>query len=160
MIQRIVSAAVLAGLMLGASGALAQTTTTKTTNTYDAESTSDDIRVSCKELSVDSQATLSAKCNKSGSTGGVVAVSTTIDMLDYANCLNKGRGYRVGWGSGPTSITLVDPIILLTSNGQSYVFGGRCQLADGTLFSNNHSGMDIGETTNGLENDAGSLDKR
>ena len=163
------TAAVLAGLMLGAAGALAQSTggpTSRTTNTYDASSTSDDIRISCKELdiaalpSVTPTATLSAMCNKADSNGDVSAVSTTIDMLDYAGCQAVGRGYRVGWGSSAANVTLVNPIVLLTSTGNSYVFGGRCADSDGTLYGTQHTGMDIGETTGGLENDGGSLDKR
>lgn len=102
MIRRIAAAAMFAGLMLGASGVLAQQdpTTAKTTNTYDATSTSEDIRVSCKELSVDSLEKLNAKCNKANSAEeptAVSAVSTSIKMPTYTECTSRDR---VDWGSG------------------------------------------------------------
>lgn len=151
--------AVLAALTVGATGLLAPASgTSVTTNTYSATSTSEDIRASCKELSVDSQATLSAKCNKEDDSGVVSAVSTTIDMLTYANCQATGRGYRVKWGAASANVTLVDPLLLLTSTGSSYVFGGYC--VDANNVKTGPSGEDIGDTTDGLKNDAGSLAKR
>ena len=147
--------AVFVALTVGTTGALG---TTKTTNSYSATSTSEDIRASCKELSVDSQAKLSAKCNKADSGGRVSAVSTTIDMPTYANCRKSGRGYRVNWGVAAPNVTLVDSHILLTSTGKTYIFGGYC--VDGNGEKMGPSGIDIGETSGGLKNDAGSLDKR
>ena len=99
--------ALFAGLMLGTSGVLAQTTgapAPKTTNTYDASSTSEDIRVSCKDVEMDTQVSVSAsekvkaKCNKAGSDGTVSAVSTTIEMLDHMICTGRnpaGLGHLV-----------------------------------------------------------------
>ena len=54
-----------------------------------------------------------------------------------------------------------DPVggfIALTSTGNSYLFRAYCVSADGTRVG--PSGVDIGDTTNGLKNDGGSLDKR
>ena len=160
------TAAVLAGLMLGASGVLAQQqdpTTAKTTNTYDADSTSEDIRLSCKDLTAKATAvgavTVVGECNKANSDGAVSAVSTIINISNHAGChKTRGRGYRVDWGTGSSSATMFDGFILLTSTGKSYVFGAYCR--DATLTKDGPSGMDIGETTNGLKNDAGSLAKR
>ena len=152
-------AAMLAGLTLGASGALAQSSSSLTTSTYNARSTAKDIRASCKELSMSSQGTLSAKCNKRLGTGAVSAVSTTISMPTYASCRSNGRGgYRVLWGSPAANVQMVDPLVLLTSTGSSYVFGAYC--VDANNVRTGPSGIDIGETTDGLENDAGSLAKR
>ena len=156
MIRRMATAAMFAGLMLGAYDVPAQTSTTKTTNTYKASSTSEDIRISCKELSVNSQATLSAKCNKTLDDGTVDAVSTTIDIPTYANC-NHHKGYRINWGAPIAGRTLVGPFtIVVTSTGDTYFFLGYCQGGGKTILS----GIDIGDTTNGFKNDAGSLAKR
>ena len=156
------AAALAAPLALGAAGVLAQTSGTgpKTTNTYKASSTSEDIRVSCKNfeikpiVSVSPTATVQAECNKTLDNGTVDAVSTTLDMLTYAKCTD---GNRVAWGTGSSDAELVGPFILLTSTGNSYVFGAYC-LDDGTRYG--PSGVDIGDTTSGLKNDAGSLAKR
>ena len=149
--------AMLAAFTVGATGPLAQAGTSVTTNSYSAASTSEDIRASCKEVSVDSQATLSAKCNKEDNNGRVSAVSTTIYMPNHVGCQASGRGYRVKWGAASANITLVDPLVLLTSTGSSYIFGGYCD-ANGEKMG--PSGEDIGDTTDGLKNDSGSLAKR
>ena len=157
MTRRTATAAMLAGLTLGAAGVPAQdSNTTKTTDTYDASSTSDDIRLSCKELSASSQRTLSAKCNKTLEGGDVGAVSTTINMLTYVNCSGRWR-YKVNWGSASTNVTLVEPHILLSSTGDNYYFAGYCQGGRGKI---GPSAIDIAEATNGLRNNAGSLAKR
>ena len=147
--------AILAALTVGATGQASGTPVT--TNSYSATSTSEDIRASCKEVSVDSQATLSAKCNKEDDSGRVSAVSTTIYMPNHVGCQASGRGYRVKWGAASANMTLVDPLVLLTSTGSSYVFGGYCD-ANGEKMG--PSGEDIGDTTDGLKNDSGSLAKR
>ena len=147
--------AILAALTVGATGQASGTPVT--TNSYSATSTSEDIRASCKEVSVDSQATLSAKCNKEDDSGRVSAVSTTIYMPNHVGCQASGRGYRVKWGAASANITLVDPLVLLTSTGSSYIFGGYCD-ANGEKMG--PSGEDIGDTTDGLKNDSGSLAKR
>ena len=119
--RRTATAAVLAGLMLGASGVPAQQdpTTAKTTDTYDADSTSEDIRKSCKELTAKATAvgavTVVGECNKANSDGDVSAVSTIINMSNLAGChKTRGRGYRVDWGTGSSSATMFDGFILLT----------------------------------------------
>ena len=158
--RRRVAVAVLAGFALAASGSLAQTSSV-TTNTYDANSTSEDIRVSCKDLSVNSQGTLSAKCNKqndSTAPQAVSAVSTTISMSTYVNCRSNGRGgYRPQWGAAVSEAQTVDPVIVLNSTGSTYYYGAYCLVGSQKT---GPSGPDIGDTTNGLKNNGGSLAKR
>ena len=163
MMRMMAVAAMLAGISLIAVTIPAQATaTTVTTNTYDAKSTSDDIRASCKEVSVSSTGTLSAKCNKKppASSPGrdPEVVSTTINMLTYVNCRTRGTSVRVRWGAAETGLTLVDPHVLLTSNGKTYIFGGYCEDSDGDKVG--PSGVDFGHTTDGLKNNDGSLEKR
>ena len=61
-----------------------------TTGSYDAASTSEDIRKSCKDISVSSAGTLSGTCNKvtSGAVSGTV--STTHDLTTTVVCYNSG----------------------------------------------------------------------
>lgn len=149
-------AAMLAGLTLGAAGASAQSTVT--TNSYSTSSTAEDIRASCKEVWVRSGGLLYAKCNKQDDSGAVSAVSTTIRMPKHANCRTSGDGYTVQWGPPVTGIKTVSPEITLSSTGNTYILKASCQDADKNKWG--PSELDIGDTTDGLENDEGSLAKR
>lgn len=77
-----------------------------------------------------------------------------------ARTLSEGGVFRSGAFSatGSSGAEMFDGFILLTSTGKSYVFGAYCR--DATLTKDGPSGMDIGETTNGLKNDNDSLAKR
>ena len=153
-----VIATMLAGLSLATAGASAQSSTSVTTNSYSASSTAEDMRASCKKVWVRSGGTLYAKCNKADDTGSVSAVSTTLDMPKYANCRASGRSYTVQWGAGVTGITTTSPEIVLSSTGDTYVLEASCKDRDGNKWG--PSELDIGDTSDGLKNDKGSLAKR
>ena len=155
---RVPLVAMLACLVLGADCALARSTSTVTTNSYSTSSTAKDIRASCKEFFQRSGGELSAKCNKAGSNGTVSAVSTTLNMPTYANCRANGSAYSVQWGAAETGITTVSPSIVLSSTGTTYLLKASCKDGNGDQWG--PSTLDIGDTTNGLKNDAGSLKKR
>ena len=155
----VVIVAMLAGLTLGANGALAQRSLDAvTTNTYSASSTAEDISASCKEMAQRSGGELSAYCNKADSGGDVSAVWTTLSMPKYANCRTSGDGYTMQWGEQLAGIKPVAPKILLSSTGHTYLLQAGCEDGDGNSWA--PTMLDIGDTTDGLENDAGSLAKR
>ena len=157
--HRIAVVTVLAGLTLGASGALASSVTT---NSYSASSTAADIRASCKELFVRSGGELKAKCNKANERGTVSAVLTYLNMPKYANCRKDGNTdwYTIQWGEYVTGIRPTDPAIVVSSTGDTYLLRAGCKDKDGDGTSWAPTTLDIGETTDGLKNDAGSIVKR
>ena len=154
--RRIAVVTMLAGLTLGASGTLPAAVTT---NSYDPNSTSGNIQISCKELFQRSGGELRGYCNKAGNGGTVSAVFTTINMPAYANCLPDGDDYTLQWGAQEEGIKPLDPAIVLTSTGTSYLLEARCKRrSDGEVWE--ATTLPIGDSTDGLENDDGSFAKR
>ena len=83
----------------------------------------------------------------------VSAVSASIKMQSHTKCTNRNRRLGAQGTRKP-----VDGVVLLTSTGKSYVFGAFCEFSYGT--QSGPPGVDIGDTTKGLKNKAGSLGKR
>ena len=154
--RRLVAALVaLAGLAL--TGPTAATTVTS--NRYDALSTSSDIARSCRELSIAATGVLSAKCNKSSS-GSVELHDTTIDMSDNTDCTgNATDGYSLAWATSASfDGNVINASVSLSSTGNDYIASGQCKPTGED--ASPASTLDLSDTTNGLENDSGSLDKR
>ena len=155
--------AALAATLVLATPAQAVATTTYTTNLYDATSTSDDIALSCKELSVvSSTGVLSATCNYEDSSGTVTTNSTTIDLDDVFYCRKvAGRMRRLlTWGSPPANAEPAPESWQagVSSNGKDYRTDAVCPIPNSSIRP--RSGADLGDTSDGLENNAGSLEAR
>ena len=154
-------AAVLAALALFVAGPVQAATT----NTYDSGSTSDNIALSCKDLSITASGTnagkLSATCNKS-SGGSVVGNSTSIDMDDLVYCyVTTNLGPVIYFGTDSYDGSISGWSVSASSSGKKYNMGGTCNMDDG---SSGTSVLDISETgtsaSSGLKNTAGKLEKR
>ena len=153
-------AAVLAALALFVAGPVQAATT----NTYDSGSTSDNIALSCKDLSITASGTnagkLSATCNKS-SGGSVVGNSTSINMDDLVYCHVFATGPVIYFGTTTYAGSISGWSVSTSSSGKKYNMGGTCNMDDG---SSGTSVLDISETgtsaSSGLKNNAGKLEKR
>ena len=138
---------------------------------YTEGSTDGDIAKSCKDLSVGlSTGVLSATCNKAVSdtgddstpaTGTVTTSATTLDLDDVIHCpvVKNSDGLAssvLAWGTALS--TPGDWQLSVSSLGADYIVEAKCTTATGCVFGG--SKLDLGDTTNGLKNDAGSLAKR
>ena len=149
----------LVSTLLLVAGQASATTTTYTTNDYSDTSTSDEVGVSCKAVSIaSSTGVVSAKCNKE-TDGEVGTNDTTFDMTTATYCreYNDGSGAGLIWGSGTTDWTASDWSADVGSNGRHYTASVKCKKAG---MPDNDSGLAISDNVNGLKNNAGSLEKR
>ena len=106
---------------------------TVTTNIHDATSASDDIDVSCKDLSMDTAGTLHGTCQYEVEKPWgreLETKSTTLDLESLIVCYQ--RTGELGWGTGGFLDNTNDAAISLSSNGQAYVLAGVCDVAGGT----------------------------
>ena len=156
---RLLPAALSSALLAFVLSAAAASAAPVTTSHYSALSTSGDISLSCCDLQVSANGTLSAKCNKL-SDGQTVAADTPIDMTDHTDCTGDAtNGDNLAWATSATfSGNVVNPAVSLTSKGTDDVASGQCQPTGGT--ASPASTLDLSDTTSGLENDAGGLTKR
>ena len=150
----------IGGLLLAAGAANADITT----NAYDAGSTSDDIALSCKQISVGSTSgILGAKCNKEDSDGDVAPAATNINLKQHVACVaTADGGYEFAWPTSDSSASAdASPsyfAVFVSSDGQDYELGGHCRTTSGN--TSDAGVLDLGDITNGLENDDGSLERR
>ena len=138
-----------------AQGAGAQQTTV-TTNGYTEDSTSSDIDASCKEIASTGAGSVSAKCNKANTD----PVSTTKDVSGNVGCGHSaGIHTAIHWGSDTTvhwSPKSDSFSVKLDSTGKTYLLSASCISSDGVMTANPTT-VELGDSTNGLENDGGSL---
>ena len=137
----------------------ASTITFYTTDDYDAQSTSEDMAVSCKNMFLNGQ-TIGASCNKKTTSGSIAPHSTTLDLTTVAYCKDdQGLANTViTWGSGTSSFSMTGVTIGLDSVGDEYVFTATCKNTAGA--QGPAAGLVLSDTTNGLKNNDGSLAKR
>ena len=130
------------------------------TNVYSSTSTSDDIALSCNDFIIGATTgVVYAMCNKK-TDGTVSRAATRIDLDDEIACEVKTDGTVLVFGSwsadNPGSIESWS--ISTDSTGDDYVVSGACAL-DGEE-DKPTSSLELSDTTDGLENDAGGLDGR
>ena len=150
-------AAVLAALALGLTGPTRATTTTVTTDTYTVGSTSADIALSCKELSIGaSDGVVSGGCNRSD---GVV-FGSSVDLDDLVKCAlgaTEGSAVIVWATAGLPGHTIGSWSVSLDSTGDDYIVTAKCRRG-GRVYD--ASSLDLGDTTDGLKNERGKLKSR
>ena len=148
-------AAVALGLLLAAMGVSPATadTTVVTTNGYTATSTSTDVDASCKDLDMSGSGTLSGTCNTSGSTS-----ESTLDMTSNIACgASAGLSTAIAWRTTQNSYFEVSEWdIVLNSTGTKYLVEAKCKSRYTSAVAG-ASTLELGDATNGVENDAGSL---
>ena len=138
-----------------------------TTNLYYANSVSADIADSCKDLSVASATgVVSATCNhyRSSTSDEVDQSDSTLDVdtVVYCKCDNEGQtAASLAWGTGAGACTIStfnagSWTLGTSSDGKNYILGGNCTLQGNSAFTSSSS-LDLGDTSNGLENSSGSL---
>ena len=95
----------------------------------------------------------------------VTTNATTLDLDDVIHCpvvkTSDGLASSVlTWGTALSSpaATPVDWQLSVSSQGSDYIVEAKCTTTTGYTFDG--SKLDLGDTTHGLENDAGSLAKR
>ena len=114
------SLALVAALLSAAPLAQAATVTT---NDYRADSVDADPGKSCKELDLDANGNVTAKCNfRSTAKSAVTTKDTSLALESYAEC----QGGTLKWGSGGFIDNLSGADIGLSSNGKKYVLTGTC----------------------------------
>ena len=158
-------AAVATALILTTAPALA---TSITTNDYSATSVSEDIAESCKGVSIsttgNTNPTVSAACNKKDSNGDVVTNSTTLNLGSHIWCSGKGVIGTFTWGQPPANTIArwypVSWAVELDSTGDNYTVTAKCADSLKIKPTTAKQELDLGDTTNGLKNDSGSLAKR
>ena len=144
----------LAAALALAFGAASAQADTVVTNTYNASSTASDIYKSCTDLKADSTGTVSGKCNKE--TDGVVNTNdTTISVSGNIKCgMSQGSDTANTWGS--TQNTYWKPAswkVELNSTGAKYLISAQCTSLYGVKAT--ASSLELGDSTNGIENDGG-----
>ena len=145
-------------LALASGAASAQTSPAGvTTNGYGASNTGSDITTTCKKLKVDTSGSVSGTCNKwVGGTTGMTYVGTSVSVSGNIHCVAMGQASYIAWGS--TQSTHWSPgswEVKLNSTGTKYLITAKCSSIGGATAS--RSSLDLGDSTNGVENDGGSL---
>ena len=146
------------------------TASSVTTNEYYANSVSEDIADSCKDLSVaSSTGVVSATCNhyRSSHSDEVDTTDSTYDVDNavYCKCDNNGQtSASLAWGTGAGACTIHtfyanDWSLGTSSDGKNYILSGKCTRTSNSSWETTTS-LDLGDTSNGLKNDKGSLAKR
>ena len=158
--RREFSAIPAAAALALAMSASAQTTTTITTNTYDATSTSGNIAVSCKNLEIGSSTgRLDGECNVALDTlaGQVVASEHWLDLDTAIYCHTTTEGVvELAFGlSVSYDGSIKDWKIFVISTGDGYTVEAECNMNDGT--GGTRTALDLGNTTDGLKNEAGAF---
>ena len=150
---RLVAALALAGVL----GSAAATDTTVTTNGYDTTSTSTDIDVSCASLDASSTGTVSGKCNKAASDGTVSAGDTSISVSSNIKCgISNAHLTAIVWGTGSNQYWSPKSWdVVLNSTGTKYFIEAVCTSTYGVKAD--ASTLELGDSTNGLDNSSGSL---
>ena len=138
--------------------------TTYTTNKYYARSSNADIADSCKSFWVASgTGVISAECNSATSDDHISAISTTYDIDNAVYCPEKLDGTQtvIAWGTQSSSDVYVPKTwqIGLSTNGSDYILSAVCDHT-GSGTTQDRSKLDLGDTTNGLKNNSGALQKR
>lgn len=156
-------AAVILGLVSGV--ALAAYGSAVTTNGFSASSTSSDIAVSCQKPAVHSATgVLKGTCNQAGSTDDQVNTNETeIDLDNAVWCdANEADDHAtLKLGSGTNSGNQWSPEgwkLDTSSNGNDYILTARCYVAGWHVTA--EQTVDIGDTTNGLQNSSGKFATR
>ena len=151
-------------LMLAATAAQAGSVTS---NKYWANSVSQDIADSCKEVSINSSTgVLSAKCNQQQAGGDYINLKDTsldLDTVMYCKCSNNVVNQAtIVWGSSSTNTCApynwytTGWKVNTSSNGNDYTVEVKCKYYS---LESTHW-RDVGDTTNGLKNSTGDLEKR
>ena len=152
-------------LMLGATAVQANSVTS---NKYWGNSVSQDIADSCKEVSIGSSTgVLSAKCNQQQAGGDYINMKDTsidLDTVMYCKCSNNNSlAPAIVWGSSstntctPVTYNTSDWKVSTSSTGEDYIVEVQCRRSPGV--GPKHK-IDVGDTTNGLKNSTGDLEKR
>lgn len=157
----------IAALFLIAVGGAASATTI-TTNSYWYRSTSGDIAESCKEFKIASgTGVIEARCNSATSDDHISAIGTEYDADNAIYCPEKSDGTRpdIAWGTqSSTDGHLPETWQLARStNGNDYLISAVCTPTGSSTNSTSTGGrstLDLGDTTNGLRNSSGKLEKR
>ena len=142
-----------------------------TTNSYWKNNTDADIANSCKGVSIGSSTgVVAATCNhyRSGSDDVDQFDSTlNVEAEIYCKCDTwLGHSATIAWGTAADgctgmSHTIGSWAVSVSSDGKNYIVRATC-----TPYSalpnnpNKTTSLDLGDTTSGLENSAGSLKKR
>ena len=136
-----------------------------TTNKYVRTSLSEDIAVSCKDVSIGTNdGVLAAKCNRQRASGRIDVNSTSLDLdtAIYCKCDNEAEtSASLAWGTGAgactgTTFTPSSWSVTTSSTGADYIVAAACRApGKGSL-----SSIDAGDTADGLKNSSGSLEKR
>ena len=156
----------LAAAMLASTSA-AETTIGVTTNIYDAQSTSDDIALSCKNLDMDAELSemLYAECNKTIDEPKVIGVETnptSIALLHLVQCdSDTDDSAWLEWIDTTTNTDLV-PVeleLVVSSDGNDYHLEGKCEnvVTEVTL---DVDPLSVSDTSDGLENVRGKFEQR
>ena len=131
-----------------------------TTNVYSSTSTSDDIALSCYDFIIGATTgVVYAMCNKDTS-GTVAGAATRIDLDDVIACSVGSDGAKLAFGSWSSDNpgTIESWSLTLDSTGDDYVVQGACAMTGAS--DKPTSTLELSDTTDGLENDAGGLDGR
>ena len=140
---------------------------TVTTNLYYSTSVNGDIADSCKDISVaSSTGVVSAKCNHYAHSHSeqVISSTTTLDVDDvlYCKCDDLGStSASLTWGTGSGACTVGTYVptnwtLGTSTDGKNYIIGARCTRTDNSWVYTTHS-LDLGDTSDGLQNSSGSL---
>ena len=153
-----VLALLLAPFLLAAGPAGASTPVT--TNVYASGSTSDDIALACRDLSVvASTGVLSAACNQGDADGETVLHAASIDLDSVLYCQSNDEDedpiVSIAWGSKTSDYAPAAWSVAVSSNGSDYHATATCRSSSD--MSQAPSQVDLGDTTSGLKNDDGSL---
>ena len=148
----------VAAFALALTAPVATLASTVTTSGYDQDSTSEDIAVSCRALQIgSSNGVLSGECNKTSS-GAVSPDSTSIDLDDVIYCVMATSGPALAWGTTSYDGSIAGWSVSTDSVGDDYVVSGKCAMTGADTTPTTY--LDIGDTTNGLKNSDGDLEKR
>ena len=137
---------------------------TVTTNEYYNRSTSGDIAESCELFWVaGGTGVISAECNSASSDDHISSIGTTYDADDAIYCPENLQGGQtvIAWGSQSSSDVYVPKTwqISLSSDGKNYIISGVCDHT-GSGTTQDRSKLDLGDTSSGLKNNNGALQKR
>ena len=161
--MRDLSAAAMTGILVAAAITTGAVASQKTTNKYDSASVSGDIAESCRHLSFSSAAddgVLSGTCNKQDSSDDPVEyASTSIDLDNVFWCDANEADDDAVFSYGTDANTgnpwfIVGWTLSVSSNGSDYIVSVRCR---STGIATEWQSLDLGDTTDGLKNDAGAF---
>ena len=129
-----------------------------TTGGYSASSTSDDIALSCKDVSVGASSGLvEATCNDGS---GTASTSYDLDNAVYCAPGTWGSVTTMGlhWGTTVYSGEIREWSVTTSSTGTDYIVSGKCYMTGASTADT--TTLDLGDTTNGLKNTGGVLGAR